>query len=218
MKLSEFLDQPNIATMSPQEAAIAARAYTVGRIWRINNEERKVQVLTRLIIENTLPRLEAARDSATNPEPLKELARQLREALDLDLLMNDLYFINLGNPEVAAGYAAAVQFGLLTASELAAFQEAATHIETPLVRTTLKDVLLHRGEMTYAQISNESVKGGWLKLDNVTVIEGWNPQVYTMSQGVRRRISGFQVVDGTYLALVNSNRMLEVDNEYGVVV
>jgi len=144
MSLAEFLDRTDIAVMSAQDAVVAAKAHTTGRIWRINDAERKIAVVTRTIMENTLPRLEAIRDDTTKPIELRELARKLRQTLDTRLLYEPDYFINLGNAEVAAGYAAAVQFGLLTQTELDAFNLAATHIETPFANTTLKDVMAHR--------------------------------------------------------------------------
>ena len=219
MTLAEFLDQPDIATMSATDAVVAARGRTEGRIWRINDAERKIAVVTRLIMENTLPRLEAVRDDTTRPTELRELARKLRETLDINLLYNPEYFINLGNAEVAAGYAAAVQFGLLTTTELDAFNLAATHIETPFANTTLKDVLLHRGEMVYKEIVNPVIENDYLKIEVTSEIAGFNPQVYKQTHGVMQRFTGFSKTGGVYLAFVNKNRdTFFVDNQYGVVV
>jgi len=219
MTLAEFLDQPDIAAMSATDAVVAARARTEGRIWRINDAERKIAVVTRLIMEDTLPRLEAVRDDTTRPTELRELARKLRETLDINLLYNPEYFINLGNAEVAAGYAAAVQFGLLTTTELDAFNLAATHIETPFANTTLKDVLLHRGEMVYKEIVNPVIENDYLKIEVTSEIAGFNPQVYKQTHGVMQRFTGFSKTGGVYLAFVNKNRdTFFVDNQYGVVV
>jgi len=219
MSLAEFLDRTDIAAMTAQDAVIAAKAHTVGRIWRINDAERKIAVVTRTIMENTLPRLEAVRDDTTKPIELRELARKLRETLDTNLLYEADYFINLGNAEVAAGYAAAVQFGLLTQTELDALNLAATHIETPFANTTLKDVLLHRGEMVYKEITNPVIENDYLKIEVTNEVAEFNPQVYKQTHGVMQRFTGFNKVNGVYLAFINKNRgTFFVDDEYGVVV
>jgi len=219
MSLAEFLDRTDIAVMSAQDAVVAAKAHTTGRIWRVNDAERKIAVVTRTIMENTLPRLESIRDDTTKPIELRELARKLRETLDTNLLYEPDYFINLGNAEVAAGYAAAVQFGLLTQTELDAFNLAATHIETPFVNTTLKDVLLHRGEMVYKEITNPVIENDYLKIEVTSEIADFTPQLYRVTFGVMQRFTGFSKVDGVYLAFVNKNRgTFFVDDEYGVVV
>ena len=219
MTLAGFLDQTSIATMSATEAVVAAKAHTTGRIWRINDAERKIAVVTRTIMEDTLPRLEAVRDDTTKPIELRELARKLRETLDTNLLYEADYFINLGNAEVAAGYAAAVQFGLLTQTELDAFNLAATHIETPFANIALKDVLLHRGEMVYKEITNPVIENDYLKIEVTSEIADFTPQLYRVTFGVMQRFTGFSKVDGVYLAFVNKNRgTFFVDNEYGVVV
>ena len=219
MTLAEFLEQTDIAAMSATDAVVAARARTEGRIWRINDAERKIAVVTRLIMENTLPRLEAVRDDTTRPTALRELARKLRETLDTRLLYEPDYFINLGNAEVSAGYAAAVQFGLLTQTELDAFNLAATHIETPFANTTLKDVLLHRGEMVYKEITNPVIENDYLKIEVTNEVAEFNPQVYKQTHGVMQRFTGFNKVNGVYLAFINKNRgTFFVDDEYGVVV
>ena len=219
MSLAEFLDRADIAAMTAQDAVVAAKAHTTGRIWRINDAERKIAVVTRTIIENTLPRLEVIRDDEAQPSQLREMARQLRQALDTKLLYEPDYFINLGNAEVSAGYAAAVQFGLLTTTELAAFNLAATHIETPFANTTLKDVLLHRGEMVYKEITNPVIENDYLKIEVTSEVAGYHPQVYKQTHGVMQRFTGFNKVNGVYLAFVNKNRgAFFVDDEYGVVV
>jgi len=219
MSLAEFLDRADIAVMSAQDAVTAAKAHTTGSIWRINDAERKIAVVTRTIMENTLPRLEAVRDDTTKPIELRELARKLRETLDTNLLYEADYFINLGNAEVAAGYAAAVQFGLLTQTELDAFNLAATHIETPFANIALKDVLLHRGEMVYKEITNPVIENDYLKIEVTSEIADFTPQLYRVTFGVMQRFTGFSKVDGVYLAFVNKNRgTFFVDNEYGVVV
>jgi len=219
MSLAEFLDRTDIADMSATDAVVAAKAHTVGRIWRINDAERKIAVVTRTIMENTLPRLEAVRDDTTKPIELRELARKLRETLDTNLLYEADYFINLGNAEVAAGYAAAVQFGLLTQTELDALNLAATHIETPFANTTLKDVLLHRGEMVYKEIANPVIENDYLKIEVTSEIADFTPQLYRVTFGVMQRFTGFNKVNGVYLAFVNKNRgTFFVDDEYGVVV
>ena len=219
MTLAEFLEQTDIAAMSATDAVVAARARTEGRIWRINDAERKIAVVTRLIMENTLPRLEAVRDDTTRPTALRELARKLRETLDTRLLYEPDYFINLGNAEVSAGYAAAVQFGLLTQTELDAFNLAATHIETPFANTTLKDVLLHRGEMVYKEITSPVIENDYLKIEVTSEIAEFNPQLYKMTHGTMQRFTGFSKANGVYLAFVNKNRgVFFVDDEYSVVV
>jgi hypothetical protein len=88
MSLAEFLDRTDIAEMTATDAVAAAKAHTTGRIWRINDAERKIAVVTRLIMEDTLPRLEAVRDDTVQPTALRELARKLRETLDINLLYN----------------------------------------------------------------------------------------------------------------------------------
>jgi len=219
MTLAEFLEQTDIVAMSATDAVVAARRRTEGRIWRINDAERKIAVVTRLIMEDTLPRLEAVRDDTTRPTELRELARKLRETLDINLLYNPDYFINLGNAEVAAGYAAAVQFTLLTQTELDAFKLAATHIETPFANTTLKDVLLHRGEMVYKEITNPVIENDYLKIEVTSEIAEFNPQLYKMTHGTMQRFTGFSKTNGVYLAFVNKNRgVFFVDNEHSVVV
>ena len=219
MSLAEFLDRTDIAVMSAQDAVVAAKAHITGRIWRINDAERKIAVVTRTIMEDTLPRLEAVRDDTTKPNELRELARKLRETLDTRLLYEPDYFINLGNAEVAAGYAAAVQFGLLTQTELDAFNLAATHTETPFANTTLKDVLLHRGEMVYKEIANPVIENDYLKIEVTSEIADFTPQLYRVTFGVMQRFTGFSKVNGVYLAFVNKNRgTFFVDDEYGVVV
>ena len=219
MSLAEFLDRTDIAVMSATDAVDAAKAHTTGIIWRINDAERKIAVVTRTIMENTLPRLESIRDDTTKPIELRELARKLRETLDTRLLYEPDYFINLGNPEVAAGYAAAVQFGLLTQTELDAFNLAATHIEAPFANTTLKDVLLHRGEMVYKEIVNPVIENDYLKIEVTSEIAEFNPQLYKMTHGTMQRFTGFSKTGGVYLAFVNKNRgTFFVDNQYGVVV
>jgi len=219
MSLAEFLDRTDIDAMSSTDAVVAAKAHTTGRIWRINDAERKIAVVTRTIMEDTLPRLEAVRDDTTKPNELRELARKLRETLDTRLLYEPDYFINLGNAEVAAGYAAAVQFGLLTQTELDAFNLAATHIETPFPYIALKDVLLHRGEMVYKEIANPVIENDYLKIEVTSEVAGYHPQVYKQTHGVMQRFTGFSKVNGVYLAFVNKNRgTFFVDDEYGVVV
>ena len=219
MNLAEFLDRADIAAMSATAAVVAAKAHTTGSVWRINDAERKIAVVTRTIMENTLPRLEAVRDDTAQPLELRELARKLRETLDTRLLYEPDYFINLGNAEVAAGYAAAVQYGLLTQTELDAFNLAATHIETPFANTTLKDVLLHRGEMVYKMLVDPVIENDYLMLTVTTEIPEFKPQVYKQTHDVMQRFTGFNKVNGVYLAFVNKNRgTFFVDDEYGVVV
>ena len=219
MNLAEFLDRADIAAMSATDAVVAAKAHTTGSVWRINDAERKIAVVTRTIMENTLPRLEAVRDNTAQPLELRELARKLRETLDTRLLYEPDYFINLGNAEVAAGYAAAVQYGLLTQTELDAFNLAATHTETPFANTTLKDVLLHRGVMVYKEFANPVIENDYFKIEVTSEIAGYHPQVYKQTHGVMQRFTGFNKVNGVYLAFVNKNRgTFFVDDEYGVVV
>lgn len=221
MTLEEFLSQTEIQSLSAKDAAQRARDYEVSKVWRINTQERKIAVLTRLIIENTHTRLSDAMNNTDNPLALRELARQLHEALSKDLLMNPDYYINLGDTEVSNGYAMAVSFGLLTATELAAFTKAATHISNPFSNITTVDVLKFRGEMVYTKVLNPQIDKKYVKLEfdvsQSTNFEEHTPSLYIKVHNDYKRISSVEKpVTGTgeYKAYVNNHRELWVDNAY----
>ena len=192
LTFEEFLAQPLVVSMGAVDAAIAANEYVFTRVWRINDPERKVIVLTRLIAENTLPRLEAIRDSA-QPTEIRNLARQLRETLDRDLLYKEEYFINLGSSEVAAGYAAAVEHGLLTATELDAFTLAATHASMPHKNATAHNVMIYREQVPQVTVT---ASNGFVVINVSGDCEQHNPRLMATNPRTNKttRINNFMGV------------------------
>lgn len=87
----------------------------------------------------------------------------------------------------------------------------------PYANKTEHDFAKSKGLMVYAQVTPIN---GWLKITTATDCEAHRPQIYAETQGVKRRVAGFDVVSaaGDYLAQVPGGyATFDVDDHYGVV-
>lgn len=217
------MQQPSVAALSDTAALTEAHNYlSEPYLWRIDSRTRKIKVMTRVIRENTLARLQTYQADENNPAALRDLARQLREALDPTLLTKDMYYINLGDAEVKTAFDTAVANDLLTTTEIEAFEEAATYpAPVPFAGKTLHDVMLWRGSLP-APVSVTRA-GTWVTINVTQACERHQPRLLGKTpSGHWQRINNFRDVSapGQYDCRVPAmwySAQLAVDNAYGVI-
>lgn len=190
------------------------------RLWRIEGAVRKTQVETGLIIHGTRERLDALIAETSNPAPVVDLAKKVKRAIDA--LYEPEFYINLGDPEVAAMITAAEAYGVLIPDEISRIRAAATYQDPkPFEVATLYDVLIARNSVIQKSVTQIN---GYVTITINQACEQHNPRLMALNPRTEQwqRINSFYGVSGPglYECVVPSDCRsweLSVDNPYGVV-
>lgn len=218
MQLSEFL---STASADHAEALQQARNYQPEpRLWRIEGPVRKTQVETGLIIHGTRERLDQLISDVNTHADVMDLAKKVRRAIGA--LYEPEFYINLGDPEVAAMITAAETYGVLNTDEIARIRAAATYQDpNPFAAVTLHQVLLARNAVPQKTVTHSD---GYVTISINQVCEQHNPRLVALNPRTQQwqRINSFYGVSeiGAYDCAVPtecSSWELAVDNPYGAI-
>lgn len=215
--LTEFLETANA---DDTIALSEAQAYTETKLWRIEGKERKTQVKTAIIVNDTLDRLTALMQDNTQDPQVIGLAKAILTALNS--LYEPEFYINLNDPTVKGMFDNAKALGVLNTQEADEIEAAATYTTKPFEKVTLHDVMIARNTVPLQLVT---VKNGLVVIELPVDVESYNPRIIAYDPILERNVQIGTIPDvskaGKYKANIPFNyasKPIYVDDLYGNVL